>query len=279
MRVGVLHPGEMGASVAASLLAGSHEVAWCSAERSEHSRARAVELQEFSQLDDLVAWAEVLISVCPPAYALQQAQAVQACAFDGLYVDANAIAPATASAIAQLMGVAYVDGGIIGPPAWQSGTTRMYLSGNNANVVAGLFSGAALEGIAIPQAQGNDAAASALKMAYAAYTKGHSALLLATNAVAHNSGVLDVLRSEWEQSLPGLSQRSEITANAISPKAWRFVGEMQEISATFAGAGLPAGFHNGAAEFYARLSEFKDQPPASLDDLLDVLAQSENTTG
>ena len=279
MRVGVLHPGEMGASVAASLLAGSHEVAWCSAERSEHSRARAVELQEFSQLDDLVAWAEVLISVCLPAYALQQAQAVQACAFDGLYVDANAIAPATASAIAQLMGVAYVDGGIIGPPAWQSGTTRIYLSGNNANVVAGLFTGAALEGIAIPQAQGNEAAASALKMAYAAYTKGHSALLLATNAVAHNSGVLDVLRSEWEQSLPGLSQRSEITANAISPKAWRFVGEMQEISATFAGAGLPAGFHNGAAEFYARLSEFKDQPPASLDDLLDVLAQSENTTG
>ena len=279
MRVGVLHPGEMGASVAASLLAGSHEVAWCSAERSERSRARAVELQEFSQLDDLVAWAEVLISVCPPAYALQQAQAVQACAFDGLYVDANAIAPATASAIAQLMGVAYVDGGIIGPPAWQSGTTRIYLSGNNANVVAGLFTGAALEGIAIPHAQGNEAAASALKMAYAAYTKGHSALLLATNAVAHNSGVLDVLRSEWEQSLPGLSQRSEITANAISPKAWRFVGEMQEISATFAGAGLPAGFHNGAAEFYARLSEFKDQPPASLDDLLDVLAQSENTTG
>lgn len=279
MRVGVLHPGEMGASVAASLLAGSHEVAWCSAERSEHSRARAVELQEFSQLDDLVAWSEVLISVCPPAYALQQAQAVQACAFDGLYVDANAIAPATASAIAQLMGVAYVDGGIIGPPAWQSGTTRVYLSGNNANVVAGLFTGAALEGIAIPQAQGNEAAASALKMAYAAYTKGHSALLLATNAVAHNSGVLDVLRSEWEQSLPGLSQRSEITANAISPKAWRFVGEMREISATFAGAGLPVGFHNGAAEFYARLSEFKDQPPASLDDLLDVLAQSENTTG
>ena len=279
MRVGVLHPGEMGASVAASLLAGSHEVAWCSAERSEHSRARAVELQEFSQLDDLVAWAEVLISVCPPAYALQQAQAVQACAFDGLYVDANAIAPATASAIAQLMGVAYVDGGIIGPPAWQSGTTRIYLSGNNANVVVGLFTGAALEGIAIPQAQGNEAAASALKMAYAAYTKGHSALLLATNAVAHNSGVLDVLRSEWEQSLPGLSQRSEITAKAISPKAWRFVAEMQEISATFAGAGLPAGFHSGAAEFYECLSEFKDQPPASLDDLLDVLAQSENTTG
>ena len=279
MRVGVLHPGEMGASVAAGLLAGSHEVAWCSAGRSEHSHTRAVELREFSQLDDLVAWAEVLISVCPPANALQQAQAVQVCAFDGLYVDANAIAPATALAIAQLMGAAYVDGGIIGPPAWQPGTTRMYLSGNNANVVAALFTDAVLDAIAIPQAEVDEAAASALKMAYAAYTKGHSALLLAANALAHNSGVLDVLRSEWELSLPGLGQRSEITAQAISAKAWRFVGEMQEISATFAGAGLPAEFHNGAAELYARLSEFKDQPPASLDKLLDVLAQAEDTTG
>ena len=80
-------------------------------------------------------------------------------------------------------------------------------------------------------------------------------------------------------SLPGLGQRSEITAQAISAKAWRFVGEMQEISATFASAGLPAEFHNGAAELYARLSEFKDQPPASLDKLLDVLAQAEDTSG
>ncbi|HCY04463.1 MAG TPA: NAD(P)-dependent oxidoreductase [Gammaproteobacteria bacterium] len=276
MRVGVLHPGEMGASVAASLLASDHEVAWSSAGRSEHSRMRAVELQEFPQLDDLAAWAEVLISVCPPASALAQAQAVHACAFEGFYVDANAIAPATALEISQLMGAAFVDGGIIGPPAWQSGTTRMYLSGAHAATVAGWFQGGVLEVIALPEAA-NEVAASALKMAYAAYTKGHSALLLAVNALAHRSGVLDALRSEWAQSLPALSQRSEATAKAISPKAWRFAGEMEQISATFADCGLPPEFHIGAAELYVRLSEFKGQPPAGLDMLLDALAQADTS--
>ena len=276
MRIGVLHPGEMGASVAASLLASNHEVAWSSAGRSEHSRMRAVELQEFPQLDDLAVWAEVLISVCPPASALAQAQAVHACAFEGFYVDANAIAPATAMEISQLMGAAFVDGGIIGPPAWQSGTTRMYLSGAHAATVAGWFQGGVLEVIALPETA-NEVAASALKMAYAAYTKGHSALLLAVNALAHRSGVLDALRSEWAQSLPALSQRSEATAKAISPKAWRFAGEMEQISATFADCGLPPEFHIGAAELYARLSEFKGQPPASLDMLLDALVQADTS--
>ena len=276
MRIGVLHPGEMGASVAASLLASGHEVAWSSTGRSEHSRMRAVELQEFPQLDDLAAWAEVLISVCPPASALAQAQAVHACAFEGFYVDANAIAPATALEISQLMGAAFVDGGIIGPPAWQSGTTRMYLSGAHAATVAGWFQGGVLEVIALPEAA-NEVAASALKMAYAAYTKGHSALLLAVNALAHRSGVLDALRSEWAQSLPALSQRSEATAKAISPKAWRFAGEMEQISATFADCGLPPEFHIGAAELYARLSEFKGQPPASLDMVLDALVQADTS--
>ena len=276
MRVGVLHPGEMGASVAASLLASDHEVAWSSAGRSEHSRMRAVEFQEFPQLDDLAAWAEVLISVCPPASALAQAQAVHACAFEGFYVDANAIAPATALEISQLMGAAFVDGGIIGPPAWQSGTTRMYLSGAHAATVVGWFQGGALEVIALPEAA-NEVAASALKMAYAAYTKGHSALLLAVNALAHRSGVLDALRSEWAQSLPALSQRSEATAKAISPKAWRFAGEMEQISATFADCGLPPEFHIGAAELYARLGEFKGQPPAGLDMLLEALARADTS--
>ncbi|MEC7560211.1 MAG: NAD(P)-dependent oxidoreductase, partial [Pseudomonadota bacterium] len=119
MRVGVLHPGEMGASVAASLLVNGHEVGWCSAGRSQQSRDRAVDLQEFKHFEDLVAWAELLVSVCPPANALELAQSVHACAFEGLYLDANAIAPTTAREISQLFGAAYADGGIIGPPAWK----------------------------------------------------------------------------------------------------------------------------------------------------------------
>jgi 3-hydroxyisobutyrate dehydrogenase-like beta-hydroxyacid dehydrogenase len=275
MRVGVLHPGEMGASVAASLLANGHEVAWVSAGRSEQSRKRAADLKQFQQLEALVAWAEMLISVCPPANALEQAQAVHACAFEGFYVDANAIAPGTATVISQLFGAAYVDGGIIGPPAWRPGSTRLYLSGGHATTVASWFKQGALAVIAMPDAGRSVAAASALKMAYAAYSKGHSALLLAANALAQNSGVLPTLQQEWELSMPGMVKRSDATAQAISPKAWRFVGEMEQISATFADYELPSEFHVGAAQLYARLGEFKDQPPATLAELLDVLGQKE----
>ena len=103
------------------------------------------------------------------------------------------------------------------------------------------------------------------------YSKGHSALLLAANALAYNSGVLQTLHDEWNLSMPGMVKRSEATAQAISPKAWRFVGEMEQISATFNDQALPGDFHAGAAQLYAQLSEFKDQPPASLFALLEAL--------
>ena len=271
MRVGVLHPGEMGASVAASLLVNGHEVGWCSAGRSQQSRDRAVDLQEFKHFEDLVAWAELLVSVCPPAKALELAQSVHACAFEGLYLDANAIAPTTAREISQLFGAAYADGGIIGPPAWKEDTTRLYVSGRHASAVATLFSEGVLNAVAMAHTEGSEVAASALKMAYAAYSKGHSALLLAANALAYNSGVLQTLHDEWNLSMPGMVKRSEATAQAISPKAWRFVGEMEQISATFNDQALPGDFHAGAAQLYAQLSEFKGQPPASLYALLEAL--------
>ena len=86
--------------------------------------------------------------------------------------------------------------------------------------------------------------------------------IVASNALAYNSGVLQTLHDEWNLSMPGMVKRSEATAQAISPKAWRFVGEMEQISATFNDR-FP-GDHAGAAQLYAQLSEFKDQPPASL---------------
>jgi 3-hydroxyisobutyrate dehydrogenase-like beta-hydroxyacid dehydrogenase len=115
---------------------------------------------------------------------------------------------------------------------------------------------------------GAASSASALKMAYAAYTKGSSALLLAVNALAEAAGVRDALVQEWEISQPGLAKRSERTAAGTSRKAWRFVGEMQEIARTFAAAGLPDDFHLGAAELYRRMAELKDLPPAELEVVL-----------
>jgi 3-hydroxyisobutyrate dehydrogenase-like beta-hydroxyacid dehydrogenase len=204
----------------------------------------------------------VVLSVCPPGAATDVARQVAAARFRGLYVDANAVAPGTARAVGQIVaaaGAELVDGGIIGPPPRKPGTTRFYLAGPRAGEVAGLFEGSALEAVVMP---GDVGCASALKMAYAAWTKGSSALLLAVRALAIREGVDPALVAEWERSQPGLGARSEAAVADTAKKAWRFVGEMEEIAATFAAAGLPAGFHEASAAVYRCLDRYKDAPAA-----------------
>jgi hypothetical protein len=99
-------------------------------------------------------------------------------------------------------------------------------------------------------------------MAYAAWTKGTSALLADVIALALAEGVHGSLVAEWERSQPGLVQRSERGLSVVAAKAWRFVGEMEEIAATFEANGLPDGFHRAAADVYRRLEQFKDDPNA-----------------
>jgi hypothetical protein len=99
---------------------------------------------------------------------------------------------------------------------------------------------------------GSPVAASALKMAYAAWTKGSSALLLGALASARASGVQDALQAEWQRSLPELQDRARRAADSAASKGWRWVGEMHEIAATFTDAGLPPGFHEAAAEMFER---------------------------
>ena len=109
-------------------------------------------------------------------------------------------------------------------------------------------------------------------MCFAAWTKGTSALLLAIRALAEGEGVTDAIVAEWATSMPDLIDRAELTAPAVGPKAWRFVGEMEEIGAAFAAHGLPSGFHEAAAEVYARLERFKDDDPGpALAEVVDAL--------
>ena len=109
------------------------------------------------------------------------------------------------------------------------------------------------------------ASASALKMCYAAYTKGTSALLLAIRALAEAEGVSEALLSEWDVSQRDLITRSEGAAQGTAGKAWRFVGEMEEIAATFEAQDLPGGFHRAAADIYERMRLLKDVPDVDLD--------------
>ena len=106
-------------------------------------------------------------------------------------------------------------------------------------------------------------AASAVKMAYASWTKGTSALILSVRALAAIEGVEDALLAEWQTSQPQLIKRAEDAASGSAPKAWRFVGEMEEIARSLAGVGLPGAFHEAAREIYERLADYKDatKPP------------------
>lgn len=275
--VGILNPGAMGASIAASARAAGHDVIWASAGRSAATRERAAEndLRAVDTLAQLCAASDIILCVCPPHAAEAVADAVIGTGFNGLYCEGNAISPQKAGAIAERMGAAgidFVDGSIVGPPAWQAGSTRFYLSGPSAGQVAALFGGTLTEAIAIGEQVGK---ASALKMTFAALTKGSTALLSAIYGVAENLDVRGELEREWGmRSAEAVAQRRD-QVRGVTSKAWRFAGEMQEIAATFELAGLPPGFFEAAFEVYTRMAGFKDAEDAP--ELEAVLAALTNT--
>ena len=304
--IGLLHPGEMGGAVGQCLTAGGHEVLWVPEGRSAETAARAgaAGLSGAADLADLVRRSDVIMSVCPPHAAVgiaRQVAQAQPVAFGGVYVDANAIAPATAREIAAIVeagGASYVDGGIIGTPPVTPGFIRLYLSGPRAGEVHDLFDGSPVDARVVDHDTGSGAgdvgagaigagaigagaigagaigagaigagaigagaigagaigAASAVKMAYASWTKGSAALLLAARALARAEGVEETLLAEWGISQPGLEERSGRAAGSAAAKGWRWIAEMEEIAATMAAAGLPEGFHQAAAEVYRRFS-------------------------
>ena len=267
MTVGVVHPGEMGAAMGAALRAAGHTVVWASAGRSVATaeRAAAARLEDVETLEELRRRSDIVLSLCPPHAAVDVATAFAG--FTGAYVEANAVSPATARAIAGLVGRG-VDGGVIGPPPHSSATTRLYLSGAEAPDIAALFEGTTVDARVLSADLGD---ASALKMAYAAWTKGSAALILAVRALARSEGVEEQLLAEWASSLPELVARSEAAARSALRKGWRWTGEMEEIAATFAGATLPEGFHLAAAEIYARAPHREEADDAAVDSVLSAL--------
>jgi 3-hydroxyisobutyrate dehydrogenase-like beta-hydroxyacid dehydrogenase len=279
--VGLLHPGEMGAAVGGCLVSVGHEVLWDPDGRSRAStgRALAADLTGVS-FERPIVKSSVIFSICPPHAALDVARQVADAGYSGCYVDANAVSVATAqqvSAIVTAAGATYVDGGIIGSPPEVAGTTRLYLSGPQAAQVRALFGRSRLDARI---AEGPLYAASSVKMAYAAWTKGSSALLLAARALARASGVERTLLAEWSMSQKAVGQQSESAAAAAAAKGWRWVGEMEEIAASMAAAGLPSGFHEAAADIYERAAQAETpparrpaapEPPSTIDTVMSAL--------
>lgn len=255
MKVGLLHPGAMGAFVGSAVAAAGHEVLWSGDGRSDATRTRAAGFGDAGTLAALVQRSDAIVSVCPPDHAVEVAGAVAAVGFAGFYLDANAVSPATVERIVELLPEArVVDAGIIGGPSTDDAV--LHLAGAAAKQAAELFDP---ETLRVNVLDGPVGAASALKACYAASSKAVSATLLAARAAAYAAGVEGALLAEWERTQPGVAERSNASLAGVHRKAWRFAGEMGEAADFFEAYGVPSGFSRAAAQTYARLADLKDR--------------------
>jgi len=279
--VGVLHPGAMGASLGAALKARAGQVVWAADGRSYATakRAELADLVAVRDVAELVAIADVVVSICPPAAALDVAKQVNGHASAGrpaLYVDANAVAPGTVEQLGALLGPErVVDACVIGPPAWRPDTTQLWASGTSAEAVVELFAGSTVEAHALGPRLGS---ASALKACYGLQSKAVPALWLALAAAADRYGVRDALQIELARDGVDLGAELAEISRRSAPKAWRWIGEMEEAAAAMVAAGLPGGFSAAAAEIYRRIEAGvgKGEDPDAADAVIDAVGHAES---
>ena len=272
-RIGGLHPGSMGISLAVSAQATGNDVCWASQGRGEQTRKRAEEhgLTDLGSVVDLCSQCEGIICICPPAGTEAVGREVAGYGFSGLYLDANAVSPGRAERIAAIIedgGGQFVDGGVIGGPAWEADRTVLHLSGKRAEDVAAWFR----DGLLATNVLGvGRTEASALKMCYAAYTKGTTALFYSILATSEALGVRQALVQQWSQGSSGLAERAGQGAGGVTSKAWRWIDEMLEISRTFEEAGQPGGFHASASEVFRRIEDLRAAQDPSVEAVLEAL--------
>lgn len=274
--VGVLHPGQMGAAVAAAVARG-HDVLWCDAGRSPATALRAERsgLRAVPDLATLLALSDVVLSICPPAAAEHIAEQVLEAEpeFAGVLVEANAIAPARMGRIARRLrhrGIRVVDGAIIGPPPTAGRTARLYLAGDSADVqlVLGIVADGPVQAVVLGPTVG---AASALKMSFGSYQKASRALAAVAHALADRHGVSDELLAEAGR-MPSAVLADRDYIPSVAARAWRWVPEMNEAADALADAGLPPELAQAAAAVLARWEPDRDNWELSVDEALGHLS-------
>jgi 3-hydroxyisobutyrate dehydrogenase-like beta-hydroxyacid dehydrogenase len=259
--VAVMSPGDMGHAVAAILREGGLRVITRLDGRSERTRALSARagLEEVADDATLVREADILLAILVPAQAMalgeRIAAAVRTSAADLAYVECNAIAPQTTRQIGEVLeaaGARFVDAGIIGPPPKpRAASTRFYASGRDAAEFARLSD----FGLDVRVVGDQAGQASAVKMCYAALTKGTTALMTELAVAAERLGVGAALREEFAHSQGAMLERMGRAVPDMVPKAHRWVGEMQEIARTFSACGLSPSTFEGAAAIYALVAD------------------------
>ena len=255
--VAVVAQGAMGAGVGARLVERGLRVITSLAGRSEASAKRAKAAGMVAVSDQECAQADFFLSICPPSEALALAEKIAVLIAPGnkkpIYVDCNAVSPPTKVVIGNAIlkaGAPFVDVGIIGLPPKEGRSPFLHASGPDA-VKFGVINDF---GVNVNVIEGPIGAASALKMSYAGITKGTTALGSMMMLAATRAGVADRLRAELDRSHPALIAQFQRAVPDMFDKAYRFVGEMEEI-ADFVGEDKQAQqMYQAIAEFYTRIA-------------------------
>ena len=257
--IAVIATGDMGHGVGRVLREHGYRVMTCLAGRSERSCKLALEagIEDLPDLKTVALEADIFLSILPPDSAVELASRMAARITEVsrsiTYVDCNAVAPETAAEISRIVttaGASFIDAGIIGLAPGKA-LPRFYVSGDDTSAMEALDGC----GFTVIPMLGGGCQASAIKMCYAALTKGtwslHTAVLLA----AHQLGVSNTLIDELSASQAEDLERMRARVPLISADSGRWVGEMEQIALTFGEVGVPNSFHKGAAEIFKILAK------------------------
>ena len=272
--IAILSPGDMGSGVGRDLADRGFDVVTCLAGRGADSRARArsAGFRELPDLDTLVSEADLVLSILPPeaapGLAREVAAAMKRSNQTPPFADCNAIAPETTNANGETIraaGAAFIDGGIVGSAPGKSGRpVRIYVSGPEAGIMAALDGG----GVSIRPCGPEIGRASAVKMCYAAISKGTNTLHTATLIAAEALGIGEILRDELADSAAATYRHMQATVPRLPADAARWIGEMEEIIARiFEAAGVTPHFHQGARDTFKLLARtpFAAETRATID--------------
>ena len=270
--VAIMSPGDMGHAVGQVLSESGIDVITCTDGRSQRTKnlAEMAGLRQVATLEDMVIQADLVLSIMVPSKAMSFVREIsphfESSKTPTYFADCNAVSPQSALAMAEVINQAggkFIDGGIIGTAPTKGDTPRFYVSGPDASVVMELDG----RGIIVKAIGNKVGQASGIKMCYAALTKGTNTLHVALLTAASRMGLTDDLRKEFE-----FSQKSHLAAmekgiSRLPANAHRWIGEMEEIAATFENLGVTPNFHKGAAEIYKMLNStpFAKESPETID--------------
>ena len=253
MIIGLIGLGEMGSEIGRYLIMNDLEVISVYEGRSDVSKKRALNygIKDAGSVEKLCINSDLIISIIPPDKAIETADLYTSYKNknDQIYCDLNAISTMTAKKLKLILDekkIDYVDGAIIGGPPTENYSPRIYLSGKFSEKLK-FLNGKGMELVIL---KGSDFKASATKMVYASITKGSKALVAGALITAKKNNVYDELMDELKYSDEYFRLVAKNQIPGIKHKAYRWIGEMNEISLTFKESGLTGGFHSEAEKVY-----------------------------